>query len=280
MTTATDPMIITAEAAGVGIDGADRPTEDRIVVLDNAVILLDGATALEPRARTAAWYVDHLSTELATHLRKEPTADLRDLLAKAIITLARAHDLTPGTAPSSTVAITRWTSETVDALVLADSPIVAFTPTGPDVLADDRIATLPRRPGGYRARLAEGNGNGFDPDHVASLRAAGARFGRLRNVQGGFWVAEADPAAAHQARTRTWQRASVRAVLMATDGVSCGIDDYHLFTWPQALDLATTQGPQAVLDRVREAEREDPAGLRWPRPKRHDDQALALIRFP
>lgn len=277
MATAMNPMIITAEAAGVGIDGAERPTEDRIVVLDNAVILLDGATALEPRTHTAAWYVDHLSTELATHLHDAPTTDLRDLLAQAIAALAETHGLTPGTSPSSTVAILRWSERTVDALVLADSPIIAFTP-GPDVLADDRIATLPRRPGGYRARLA--HGNGFDPDHVAALRAAGARTGRLRNVPGGFWVAEADPAAAHQARTRSWPRADVHAVLMATDGVSCGVDDYELLTWPDVLDLATTHGPQAVLDQVRTAERDDPAGRRWPRPKRHDDQALALIRFP
>ena len=278
MVTSTAPMIITAEAAGVGIDGAERPTEDRIVVLPNAVILLDGATALDQRDHTAAWYVDHLSAELTTQLGTKPSADLRDTLAKAIAALATAHHLIPGKAPSSTVALLRWTPEHIDALVLADSPIVAFTPTGPDVLADDRIAALPKRPGGYRARLAEGAG--FDPDHVAALRAAGARTGRLRNVPDGFWVAEADPTAAHQARTRRWPRANVQAVLMASDGVSCGIDDYGILTWPRALDLATTQGPQAVLDEVRKAEENDAEGQRWPRPKRHDDQALALIRFP
>jgi hypothetical protein len=277
MTTATDPMIITAEAAGVGIDGADRPTEDRIVVLDNAVILLDGATALDERDRTAAWYVDHLSAELANRLHADPVADLREVLAAAITAVATVHALTPGTSPSSTAALLRWTPEQVDALVLADSPIVAFTRTGPDILADDRIAALPKRPGGYRARLADGAG--FDADHVEALRSAGTRTGSLRNVPGGFWVAEADPAAARQARTACWPRANVDAVLMATDGVSCGVDDYRLLTWPQVFDLATTHGPQAVLDRVREAEQGDPAGQRWPRPKRHDDQALALITF-
>ena len=278
MATATDPMIITAEAAGVGIDGAERPTEDRIVVPPNAVILLDGATALDKRDHTAAWYVDHLSAELATQLGTNPQADLRDTLAQAIATLAARHHLTPGKAPSSTVALLRWTPDHLDALVLADSPIVAFTPTGPDVLADDRIAALPKRPGGYRARLTDGAG--FDPGHVAALRAAGARTGSLRNIPGGFWVAEADPAAAQQARTKRWPRANVHAVLMASDGVSCGIDDYRILTWPQTLDLATTQGPQAVLDEVRKAEQNDADGQRWPRPKRHDDQALALIRFP
>jgi hypothetical protein len=176
------------------------------------------------------------------------------------------------------VALLRWTHETIDALVLADSPIVAFTPTGPDVLADDRIAALPKRPGGYRARLADGAG--FTSDHEAALRVAGARTGSLRNVPGGFWVAEADPAAAYQARVKRWPRHEVEAVLMATDGVSCGIDDYHLLTWQQAHDLAAANGTQAVLDKIREAEQQDPSGSRWPRPKRHDDQALAVIRFP
>ncbi|HEY4456121.1 MAG TPA: hypothetical protein VGN81_17545 [Pseudonocardiaceae bacterium] len=271
---ATAPKIDTAEAAGVGIDGASRPSEDRIVVLDNAVIVLDGATALDEREQTASWYVEHLGAELATRLRAAPEANLRDTLANAIAALA----LTPGTSPSSTVAITRWTADDIDALVLADSPIVAFTPTGPDVLFDDRIAALPKRPGGYRARLTDGAG--FDPDHVAALRAAGARTGRLRNVPGGFWVAEADPAAAYQARTRQWPRSNVHTILMATDGVSCAIDDYNILTWQQTLEIARAHGPQTVLDQVRKAENDDPAGQRWPRAKKHDDQALAMIRFP
>lgn len=274
MATATAPKIDTAEAAGVGIDGAARPSEDRIVVLDNAVILLDGATALEEREHTASWYVDHLAAELAARLRANPEADLPDTLAEAIAALA----LTPGESPSSTVAITRWTSATIDALVLADSPIAAFTDQGPDLLLDDRIATLPQRQRGYRTRLS--NGAGFDPDHVAALRAAGARTGRLRNVPGGFWVAEADPAAAYQARTKRWPRSNVHTILMATDGVSCAIDDYQTLTWQRTLELATAHGPQFVLDQVRKAENTDPAGQRWPRAKKHDDQALAMIRFP
>jgi hypothetical protein len=30
---------------------------------------------------------------------------------------------------------------------------------------------------------------------------------------------------------------------------------------------------------VRTAEESDPHGARWPRPKRHDDQALAVVSF-
>jgi hypothetical protein len=270
-----EPRIAVAEAAGVGLDGRDRPTEDRVVLLPNAVVLADGATALRPDERSGGWYADNLCAALARLLTDEPDADLRSMLATAIAELVAEYGLVPGAAPSSTVAMLRWTPDRVDALVLADSPVIAFTHNGPDVLADDRIAGL--LPGGYRQRLRVGGGYG--PDHEAAVRTAGATTDRLRNAPGGFWVAEADPAAAAEARVRSWPRPELTAAIMASDGVSCGVDDYHLFEWPAVLALAVDHGPAAVLAEVREAERTDPDGRRWPRPKPHDDQALVLVRF-
>ncbi len=176
------------------------------------------------------------------------------------------------------MAIARWTEHGVDALVLADSPVVAFTRDGAALpLVDERLALLPR-PGGYRARLR--GGGGYGGDHAAAVRESAERVGALRNRPGGFWVAEADPAAARHAVTASWPRAELTAVLLASDGVSCGVDDYGVFPdWTAVRNLAADQGAQAVLDRVRAAELSDPTGQRWPRPKVHDDQALALVNF-
>jgi hypothetical protein len=66
---------------------------------------------------------------------------------------------------------------------------------------------------------------------------------------------------------------------MATDGVSCGVDDYELFDWKIVLDVTAKKGPEAVLDEIRAAEVRDADRQKWPRPKVHDDQALAVIRF-
>lgn len=272
------PDIEIAEAAGHGPDGAVRPSEDVLVLLDNAVVLLDGATSLRPELPSGGWYATELATRLRAGLTATPDADLADVLADAIAALTHDHDLVPGSSPSSTVAMLRWSADWVDGLVLADSPVVAFTTAGPHVLADERLATLPRQAGGYRDRLRAGGGYGAD--HVAAVRASGRRYDTLRNVDGGFWVAEATPAAAQQARRARWPRADVHAALLASDGVSCGVDDYQIFAdWSAVLDLAETKGPAAVLDTVRAAERADAEGKRWPRPKAHDDQALALIRF-
>lgn len=246
------PEITTAERAGVGRDGLPRPTEDRIVRLPNAVVLLDGATSPTPRERDGGWHSRHLAAEL-TRLDLADDHDLADYLARAITRLAAEHGLTPGNSPSSTVAITRWTDTAVDVLVLADSPVVVFTDTGAEVVADHRLR---------------------------DLRGQVDRITDWRNREDGWWVAEAEPAAAYRAVRARWPRDRVRAVLMATDGVSCGVDDYGLFAdWRAVLDITSEKGPEAVLDEIRAAEEGDADRAKWPRPKVHDDQALAVIRF-
>lgn len=228
-----------------------------MVTTGNAVVLLDGATEFRDDLPSGGWYATRLAERLDARLRARPDADLAGALAAAITDVATAHGLRPGHSPSSTVAMLRWTGEAVDALVLGDSPVIAFGQSGTDIVADDRALAL-RRSGALRTREA---------------------VNRRRNSEGGFWVAEADPAAARHALVRRWPLDSVDAVLLATDGAAVGVDTYGLFDWAEVLDLARRKGAATVLDAVREAEHTDPHATRWPRSKRHDDQALALIDF-
>lgn len=268
-----------AERPGVALTGGVAESEDRIVVLPNAVVLLDGATRLEPGRHTGGWYAERLGDRLRRQLTAEPDVDLAELLAAAISQVAADHDLEPGQAPSSTVALLRWDEERVDALVLADSPIVAFTVGDVHVLSDNRLANLaiPRRTN-YRDQLR--HGTGFTPTHTEALKASAAEVAQWRNRQGGFWVAEADPDAAKQAMRATWLRDQVQAIVMASDGVSCGVDDYGVFAdWTALYDQAVQDGLHTVLDAVRKAEESDPDGRKWPRPKPHDDQSLVVVHF-
>ncbi|AUI63074.1 protein phosphatase 2C domain-containing protein [Amycolatopsis sp. BJA-103] len=249
--------IAVAERDGVGADGAARPTEDHVAVLDNAVVILDGATSPHPDLPPGGWYASLLVRSLSQALSAEPEADLAALLAGSIADVARREGLEPGHSPSSTVSIARWTDDTVDGLVLADSPIIAFGPSGADPLTDDRLATL-RDSGQLRT---------------------GADVRAKRNAPGGFWVAEAEPKAATEAVRRSWPRSEVEALLLATDGVAIGVDEYGLFGWPEVLAMSRKRGPDAVLDAVRTAEKQDPDGERWPRAKRHDDQLLVVVEL-
>ncbi|MGJ7905753.1 protein phosphatase 2C domain-containing protein [Actinopolyspora sp. H202] len=283
------PTVEVAEQAGT------EPSEDVVLTLPNAVAVLDGATSLRPTERTGGWYATELAAalrrrlELRSRLAPSPgpgphadsgaDPDLADSLASAIDEVSTTHGLRPGSSPSTTVSILRWDERTVEALVLADSPIVVFTDSGTDAVTDDRLHALRTTDNGdYRQRLR--GGGGFDERHHDELRAAVDATGRWRNVEGGFWVAEADPAAAHRAIRRSWPRSEVRSALLASDGVSCGVDQYDSYRdWRELLVHARAESARAVLERVRASEHADPDGSRWPRPKRHDDQALAVVEF-
>ncbi|SEP81306.1 Protein phosphatase 2C [Lentzea xinjiangensis] len=229
--------IETAEQAAPG-----RTSEDRIRVTGNAVIVLDGVTSRRPPDRNGGWYATELADELAELIND--TDPLTDVLAQAIANLVEAHGLVPGDSPSSTASIVRWTDETIDALVLCDTPVVAFGQST-HVLEDTRLADLRS-----------------EPDILA-----------WKNEPDGWWVAEAEPEAGLRARTASWSRSEITTVIALTDGVSCGVTEYGLFEWE---DLARMPLGE-VLDRIREAERGDSERRRWPRFKIHDDQAIARI---
>ncbi|MFR9730361.1 hypothetical protein ACL03H_14125 [Saccharopolyspora sp. MS10] len=274
--------VTVAERAGDRLSGSATGSEDVVLVLPNAVAVLDGATSLRPGARTGGWYAARLAAALEPRLAR-PEADLAALLAESIAAVAAEFDLHPGSSPSSTASLLRWDDEQVEALVLADSPIVLDAVGGPVAVVDEQLDALragaPRAgAGGYRDRLR--SGGGFGAGHRAALNSAMDRTSRWRNVEGGFWVAEAVPEAAEHAVRARVPRAEVTAALVMTDGVSCGVRDYGIYPdFPAMLAAAVRDGPQAVLDEVRAAEESDPDGVRWPRSKRHDDQAMALVRL-
>jgi hypothetical protein len=254
------------------------PSQDRTVVLPNAVAVLDGASAPDPAGRDGGWYAGQLAGQLADRL-PDTGVDLPGVLADAIAAVASGHRLVPGRSPSATVAMLRWTDDRTDGLVLGDSSLVAFAPGRPaEEVVDDRLAGVAAAQRiAYHDRLSAGGGYGAE--HRALLRQLLGEQRRRRNRPGGYWIAEADPAAARHALVRSWPADALGAAVLATDGVTRGIGRAGLPTWSAVLDLLHRVGPEAVLDAVRAAEAADPDGLRWPRSKRHDDQALALVTW-
>ncbi|OPG01345.1 hypothetical protein B1L11_44690, partial [Microbispora sp. GKU 823] len=104
-------------------------------------------------------------------------------------------------------------------------------------------------------------------------------LGTYRNRDGGFWVASTDPQAADHALTGTTPADQVGAAGLLTDGAADAVSRYRLITWRQLLNVLTQDGPTALIRRVREAERSDPHGERWPRSKTFDDATAAYCRL-
>src|SRR5690606_29455456 len=99
-------------------------SDDRIFTTPNAVVMLDGASAFLPVPVPSARYADVLGQHIRDALIADPAADLPQTLSRAIEQTRTDLQLTPGTSPTSTVAIARATADGLDMLVLGDTEII------------------------------------------------------------------------------------------------------------------------------------------------------------
>lgn len=229
--------------------------DDYVVASERFVIVLDGATANGLSTgciHDVPWVVSRLAAQLSLRLIAGGHLSLAEILAESITAVCDQHadtcDLTNPNSPSTTVALLRLQGALVDYLVLCDSPILIETTDGKVQLAnDDATAHLP----GYTREILQ----------------------EVRNQPGGFWVASTRPEAAKHAVTGTLPASDVRRVAVMTDGISRLFERYE---WPlsRVLDELEANGPSSLVDAVRQAEVETPAG-RF-RGKQHDDVTVAL----
>ncbi|MFJ9787091.1 hypothetical protein ACIRSS_46480 [Amycolatopsis sp. NPDC101161] len=253
-----------------GIDASD----DKIFVVPNAVIVLDGASAFRPIPVPASVYADDLGHRIARGLTDHPDADLREVVRSAIEGTTHRLELEPGNSPSSTVTILRQRGDEVDVFALGDS--VAVLPAG--VVTDQRIDALDLEPRhSYRQRLAAGHG--YDQTHRDLLRELQTQQVAHRNREGGYWIAEANPDAAAHAVLQTVPADDVPWAVLATDGAYDVMAHLGLDDWPKVSHSDDAQ-LAAILEQCQSWEDEaDPNAVALPRAKRHDDKAIAAVEL-
>jgi hypothetical protein len=249
-------------------------SEDRVFVGASAVVVLDGTSGSDA-AVSVARYVDTLGHHVLEQLESRPHATLPSVLTAALTSTVNTLQVRRGNSPSSTVAIARAGTQTVDLLVLGDSPIYIATPAGTEVLRDTRLARLPSKSrAAALARLATGAGH--DSTHHELVTAMQRERAPMRNVEQGFWIAEAVPAAGARALTRGYLRSNVLWCALLTDGA----DEPLSYLGTPIHDLAELDEMRlaAVLASLHAWEADhDPHGYRLPRFKRHDDKTIAIM---
>ncbi|MEN3583102.1 hypothetical protein AAH978_02930 [Streptomyces sp. ZYX-F-203] len=244
----------------------ERPDEDfASITLPGAghggtLVVLDGVTA--PAGDTGClhsvpWFTARLGgalTELALSLADAP---LGEALSHAVARTAAAHadtcDLSHARTPQATVVCARWSRETVEYLVLCDSVLLVEAPDGTvTTVRDDRLAGS-----GITARTTE--------EEIDT---------RLRNREGGFFTAAADPGVASRAVTGTLPRHEVRSLTALTDGAARLVEVFGEGSWAACPGLVRSEGARALVDRVRDLERAA-ASRGAPGPgKTHDDATV------
>ncbi|MGW7549178.1 protein phosphatase 2C domain-containing protein [Streptomyces sp. NPDC054770] len=250
----------------------DRPNEDFAGVglpasgQGGCLIVLDGVTP--PRDGTGClhsvpWFTARLGGALTELTVSRGDLTLREILEQAIGRTAAAHsgtcDLSHPRTPQATVVLSRWSEDNVEFLVLSDSALLLRSPDGTVTpVLDDRLDRVPR----------------------ASLASDAIADATVRNREGGFFTAAADPSVAARAVTGTVPRAEVHALAALTDGATRWTEKFREGDWTALLDVVRKEGARALVDRVREleaADREERVFLR--RSKTHDDATVVYAEL-
>ncbi|MGW3725720.1 protein phosphatase 2C domain-containing protein [Streptomyces sp. NPDC000851] len=244
-----DPARPNEDFAGVGLPACGQ---------GGSLVVLDGVTP--PRGGTGClhsvhWYTARLGGALTELTVSLPDVPLSDALARAITRTAESHaetcELSHPRTPQATVVLARWSPATVEYLVLADSALLVESPDGTVTpYLDDRLSRLPR----------------------ASLATDALVDATVRNKEGGFFTAAADPSVAARAVTGVLPRSEVRALVALTDGATRWTEKFREGDWTDLFTFVRKKGAQALIDRVRTleaADREERTYLG--RSKTHDD---------
>ncbi|MEU3860914.1 protein phosphatase 2C domain-containing protein [Streptomyces sp. NPDC028722] len=255
-----------------GPGDATRPNEDFAGVAlpacgqGGCVVVLDGVTPPGGGAgclHSVPWFTARLGGALTELTVSARDLTLPEILAEAIRRTAEAHagtcDLSHPRTPQATVALARWSAATVEYLVLSDSALLLRGPDGTVTpVLDDRLARLPR----------------------AALATEALVDTRLRNREGGFFTAAADPAVAARAVTGALPRREVRALAALTDGATRWTETFREGDWTALFDVVAKEGARSLVDRVRALEDADRVERVFlGRGKTHDDATVVYAEL-
>lgn len=260
----------------------DRPeNEDAALHLGSLVGVFDGVT--KPRdtetgcLHTPAWYVRRLTLRLRQAFEESPDDTLAGGLASAIARVREDHggrcDLANPATPAAAVCLLRANEKHVEYLILSDCTLVIDRGAVITKITDERFS----RTIAQLRHKARANSHDVAP----VLGHTPGKYTMINRPEG-YWIAAANPEAAHEAITGTFDLSGssrVRRAALLTDGAACAVDMYHIMSWSQLLDALDQKGPTDLIRQVRLAENADPASTDYPRFKRHDDATAALCLF-
>ena len=198
-----------------------------------------------------------------------------DNLAQAIVNVNALHinvcDLGHPANPSAAIAILREQEETVEFLLLGDTTVLLGEPAGVRAVTDDWLEKVA---GGEQAGHQQATGSAARGGHFAAV-AGPAGYGR----QDGFWRVSSNPDAVDYAVTGTIARRGLRSAAVLSKGATRLAGRSGSMDWPGFLDLLGKRGPETLIGRLRDVERSDPDGQRWPRGGAHGDATAVVCHF-
>lgn len=257
-----------------------QPNEDAVFSRDGIAVVVDGAglpKSMRAGCRhTVDWYANQLAATFGTALLDREVT-MPQALSRAILEVSHRHDgcaLDEGS-PSATVAAWRLHPPVVEYLVLCDASAVFLTVDDAVEITDERLSLLTAQQVDQVSAAADGG----PLTASAILEARRAAIEANRNVEGGFWCCQTDPAAADQALNGSFPLSKLVGIAIATDGATRGYQSLGAHTVLQFTNQAVLGEGAALLADIRAAERQQRQPLLETAVKVHDDATLIALNL-
>lgn len=252
--------------------------------------LMDGATQLHQPAHglTASWHVGQLAAGFRRLLAEDPDMDLALLAKKSIAATAQQFFDKSGMTsadpmmerPFCTLILCRLNDamDSLEYLLLCDSTLLVQSGDKAQVITDGRQDDV--------QALRETNallvsGQGFDtPAYKAALLEAYHHvFRHLNKPEGGWYAVAQDENVVDHALRGNIPITSQDNIFLMSDGFTRAVDTLGMYPDFSSLttDIQKTD-LSAIIDRIRDVEREDGEGQCYPRSSRHDDATALWVQ--
>jgi hypothetical protein len=259
--------------------GADRPSEDELLVTSDLLAVFDGATGLVPDADVTG----ETGGRIAARLTAQTFAAGGDAALKAMAVEANRRllqrmrvdevDLDRREARWATaLAAVRLHDEEIEYLTIGNCLVLALFVDGGHRLLTPHVDHDRQTLLAWRSLVDAGVpevANQMKDRMVAVRRDANRSYGYLNG----------DPEAVEFLVGGRVPREGIESLLLFTEGLQLPREDVRQEPWDDFVRLYRERGLLGLLGYVRDLERSDPGCRRFPRFKQYDDAAAVAVRL-
>lgn len=274
------------------ISHAGNPVnEDIATIHNNSAWVMDGATGLYnknlvDKDSDAKWFVDEWNDYLLANIENWDKS-LKEIIKKGIsiiknkyYNLVDENNIEPLAFPSSGIALIRWYDNKLEYLVLGDCTFMykdkkglvkSFKDYKLEQLDGEVISQINKLINGENLSLLEARQKSMDMLIKNRL---------LRNTSEGYWILGFNESASDNCITGTIDlyEENEYEILLTTDGFYALIDKYKYTNESDIYKLLKDNTLDDLYRKIREIERSDESGIKYPRLKKSDDASAVYLR--
>ena len=267
-----------------------KANEDSFTTLDNAALVLDGATPLGPSLlpgpSDAAWIAQFGARRLSAHLKDGdlPEQALKHALQdtqKSFAGLQRAPVREKWQLPCASLMMAvelgrGRRGSTIEFLWFGDCAALIEQDGKVEIVGDaiaKRKAEAKRARGAAKSKALPSALGVHRPEILPLLRAARNHINSGKN-----WLFSPDARAARHVSRQTIAAGEGARLLLASDGFLALISDYETYDAAGLMRAVLHQGLAALGEELRIIEKSDPSGEKFFRFKPSDDATALLLR--